>query len=123
MKKLLIAALLAVGLAGCATIQNPVNTTRLATVESTYGVALSIAVAYRNLPLCKTGTTPSLQNICAKRSVIVRLQSADRDAQIALASARSFVKNNPTLSATSVIGIAQNAVAAFQAIEQNEGIH
>jgi uncharacterized membrane protein len=125
MKRFFIAAALAcaVTLGGCATIQNPVNTTQLAQVESAYGVALSIAVAYRNLPLCKTGNPTSLTNICAKRSVVVKLQSADRDAQIAMVSARQFVRNNPTLSAASVIGIAQNAVATLQAIEQNEGIN
>lgn len=123
MRKLLALAMLALALSGCATIRNPVNVGQLAAVESAYGVALSLAVAYRGLPLCRTGTSPGLQNVCAKRSVIVRLQRADRDAQIALASARTFVKANPTIDAASVLAIAQDAVAALQAIEANEGIH
>jgi ABC-type uncharacterized transport system substrate-binding protein len=122
MGKLLAVAALALALGGCATIRNPVDVPQLAAIESAYGIALSLAVAYRDLPLCRTGTSPGLQNVCAKRSVVVRLQRADRDAQIALAAARSFVRANPTLSAASVLAVAQNAVSALQAIETNEGL-
>jgi ABC-type uncharacterized transport system substrate-binding protein len=122
MRKLLASAVVALALSGCATIRNPVNVSQLAAIESAYGVALSLAVAYRDLPLCRTGTLPGLRNVCAKRSVVVRLQRADRDAQIALAAARSFVKANPTLSAASVLAVAQNAVSALQAVETNEGL-
>ena len=122
MRKVFLAVTLAFSLAACATISNPVGTTQLAQIESAYGVALSVAVAYRNLPLCRTGTTPSVQNICAKRSVIVRLQAADRNAQGALVAARRFVRNNPTISAASAIGAAQAAVADFQATEAQYGL-
>lgn len=121
MKKLAV-IVLAFTLASCATVRNPVTQTDLATVEAGYGVALSLAVAYRHLPLCRTGTTASLSNVCARRSVVVKLQQADRSVQTALSGARNFIKNNPTLSAGTFISAAQAALASFQAIEATYGV-
>lgn len=110
-------------IAGCAAIQNPVNTTQLAQVEASYGVALSIAVGYRSLPLCRTGTRASYQNVCAQRSVILKLQAADRNAQAALLTARSFVHNNPTVSAFTILQTAQDAISNFRAVEAQNGVN
>jgi hypothetical protein len=112
-------------LAGCSTFQNPINTTRLAEVESAYGIALSAAVAYRslyNINRCTASKPESATNICARRSVVLSLQKADREAQVALAAARTFVNNNPTLDASSVINVASQAVGVMRDIESINGI-
>lgn len=123
MQKLIriVAISLALILAACAgkppiAISSAVTLNSLYTVEAGYGVALAAENTYKNLPLCKTGTTPSLTNICAKRSVIVRLQNADKQVVNAITIARDFIKNNPTLDASSYISTAQNALSALQSI-------
>lgn len=118
----LIALLLVLALAGCATMNNPISQNSLANIEATYGVALSAANAYRNLPLCKTGTTTSLTNVCARRSIVVKIQSAVTKAQAADLQLRAFVKNNPTLDASSLISALQSAVAFLQSIETSNGV-
>lgn len=121
MKKLYIIALCLV-LGACATFKNPVTRDRLGNIESAYGIALSAAVGYRNLRLCARNETSSLNNICAQRDIVLRLQASDRVAQVALRNARTFVKNHPFLDAFDVINAAQQAVSSFQAISYNYGI-
>ena len=107
----------ALSLSGCALFQsmsNPINTTTLYDLEAGYYTAQQIALAYKALPLCQTGTQPSVSNICAKRSVIVVIQANARKAQAALAALRDFVKNNPTLNAASLISATQLAIAGFE---------
>jgi len=120
MRKLLLAGALALVtmLTSCGTLNlNTVSSRNtLYGVTNAYGVALSGAITYKALPLCKTGAPPSLTNICAKRSVIVRLQAADRTAITAINQAAAFIKNNPTLDTTNAIAVAQSAIAAYQAI-------
>lgn len=127
--RIVFIGLFSLSLAGCGTtglfssIQNPVNLNSLSSIESTYGVALSVAVGYRRLPLCTLANPLSVSNVCAKRSVVLQLQSADQKAQIALSAARSFAANNPSLSAASIISTAQTAVSTFLAIESANGVH
>lgn len=112
-------------LTACATIQNPINTARLTSVESAYGVALSAAVGYYELykvNRCTTSRPESPTNFCARRSVIVALQQADLKAQAAMQAARRFVIQNPTLDASFIITAAEAALSLFQAIEQQNGI-
>ena len=123
MKKLWLCLVLV--LAGCASIQNPLNITRLADIESAYGIVLAAANAYRTVYTinpCTRSHPESATNYCARRSVVILLQGADRKAQIALRSARIFVANNPTLDAGSVIGVAQLAIDAMRQIEQQNGV-
>lgn len=101
-------------LAGCASFKNPITLTTQYDIEAGYLTAENIAVAYRNLPLCKTGTTPSLTNVCARRSVIVKIQQTAAKAQAAVLALRNFTKNNPTLSPLGAISAAQAALADFQ---------
>jgi|HubBroStandDraft_2_1064218.scaffolds.fasta_scaffold00003_43 hypothetical protein len=126
MRKLL-ALLLLPAVGGCALlsgeIQNPINYNQLGGVESAYGIALSAAVAYRNLPLCRTGTVSTVTAVCAQRSIILKLQAADLTAENAIQAANAFVAANPTLSASAVITAAESALAGFQAIEAAYGIH
>lgn len=120
MKKGLI---LALALGGCTTFNNPISLNTLGGMESAYGLALSAAVAYRNLPLCRTGTIATATNVCAQRSIIVKLQNSSKAANVAIHSARDFVVNNPTLDASVLIATAQSALAGFQAVEQTYNIH
>lgn len=113
MKKLLIAAAMALCLGGCANF-NPfasfqnVSTQSLASAEESYGGALAIAVAYRNA--CDQRLIPS-----SCRTIVKSIQIAENYAYGQLKVARDFVKNNPTVDATVIITTAQQAVAAFQA--------
>lgn len=118
MRKILL-ALLCLVVAGCASIQNPLNITRLAQVESAYGLALSAASGYRALyeiNRCTVSRPESATNICARRSVVLKLQAADLKAQAALKFASEFTHNNPTIDASSMIGAASSAVAAFKLV-------
>lgn len=110
-----IAVVLLLLLANCATYNNPINTSELATAESTYGVALSIAVAYHNS--CAQKLIPKT---C--RAIVAKLQAADRKAQVLLVRARTFVKDNPTVSAITIIAAARDAVDAFTQLELQYGV-
>src|SRR6266851_4567429 len=103
MKRIIIGLALVTTLAGCATVQNPITRAQLSDIEAGYGIALSFAAAYKRLPLCHTGTVASVSSPCAQRSVIVRMQQADRSAHAAMVAARVFIRDNPQLDATSVI--------------------
>lgn len=79
-----------------------------------YGIAVQAMNTYKNLPLCLTGTKPSITNICAKRSIIVTLQKDDRIANAAINNMSAFIKNNPTISPSTYIAAARNAVLSIQ---------
>ena len=123
MKRLIAIVAVASFLGGCSIAALPsldVNTSvsrnTLYGVEGSYGIALSGERAYKALPLCKTGTTTSFTNLCAKRSTIVRLQSADRVAISAIKNANAYIKTYPTLDATNVLSAAQSAVSSLQQV-------
>lgn len=118
MKKYLVVAvaLLGLSLGGCGTLNigSQVSLNTLEGIVSGYGILLNAENTYKALPLCKTGTAPSVNNICAKRSVIVRLQNADKVANSAVNNAVSFVRANPTVDPTQYISAAQSAISALQ---------
>ncbi len=121
MKRTFAALFALIVLAGCSTfsIPNPVSDTRFASIESTYGVALSAAANYRDLyrtNRCTTSRPESIANICARRSVVKQMQVADQQAQVALGQARAFHTANPTLDATSFLDAAERAVNTFLSI-------
>lgn len=124
------AALVALSLGGCANKQllpsvnlsNAVTLNTLQGVEATYGIALSAERAYKALPLCKTGTTTTVTNPCAKRSIIVTLQEADRKAIAAIDRANTFVKMYPTVDATNVISAAAAAVSDLKSLLATNGV-
>lgn len=118
-------ALVLIGLlliTACARLQNPVNNDRLAAIESTYGIALSGAVAYRNLRMCKKGEIATLTNICSYRDVIIKMQIADVKAQDAIANAKRYIAEHPFLDAFDILSLAQKAVSEFQGIQTAYGI-
>lgn len=114
--KRIFAIVLALSLTACASINNPVSRTTLVTSESAYGVALSAAVAYRKLCADKVIARVT----CAP--VVLKLQNADRKVQVALSNLRTFVKNNPTVDAVSLVNAVSAAVADFQAIASANGV-
>jgi hypothetical protein len=130
MKRILAIVFLGISLAGCAStggiegltrlattgIANPVTPAALSDVKNAYGIALAAAVAYRERPRCTKTHLESVTNLCARRSIVVKLQQADLKAQAALANADMFVADNPTLNAGSVIQAASLAVSAFQGV-------
>jgi hypothetical protein len=97
-------------------VASQVNLNTMQGVVAGYGIVLQAELTYKSLPLCRTGTTPSATNICAKRSLIVRLQSADRVANTAINTAASFISTNPTIDPSQYISAASNAVTALQTI-------
>lgn len=125
MRRLLGIVLICCVVSGCAIFthfDNPVTKDRLANIESAYGIALSAAVAYRNLRMCKKNEDATPLNICAKRSIIIKLQNADRSAQVALVNARQFIADHPLLDAFDVLNAAQQAITTFQTINASNGI-
>lgn len=117
MRTLLVIAL-AGSLAGCATFNNPLNTSQLYDTEAAYGTALALANGYKKS--CIQKVSP-IYPTC--RTIVPKLQAADRNVQGALAAARNFIRDNPTISAVSLIGAVEKAVTDFTAIESQYGVH
>jgi len=124
--KRIVVLCLALWLTSCATFNNPLTISRLASLESAYGIALSGAVAYYELyktnRCTKAHPFNPISNLCAARSIVVRLQQADIRAQSALQAARKFVINNPTIDATALLDAAQVAIGAFQQVQQQSAV-
>jgi hypothetical protein len=120
MKRIILVATLALSLAGCAgtlptlNLASSVNLNTLEGVVAGYGIAVNQERLYKAQPLCKTGTSLSITNICAKRSTIVRLQAADKIANAAVNQAVLFSKNNPTVDPSQYILAASQALTSLQ---------
>lgn len=72
-----------------------------------YAGALSIAVAYRNLPACgSTGATA----VCSDPTVVAKLRAADTSAEAMLRAAEVVVSATPALP----VNVQQQAVLASQ---------
>lgn len=113
-KKLIGIMALGLFLAGCSTIQNPVDNNALGAAISSYGILDSGVIAYRNLPRCTTTNNFSATNICHKRSVLVQAQAYDAAANKAINDAVNYKRNNPTLDASAYISAATLAVSTFK---------
>lgn len=120
--QVIAALVVSLALANCTTVLPSVNISNAVAlntvygVANAYGIAVNAANAYRALPLCATGSRPSATNICAKRSVIVNLQSAMSRARLAVNNAVAFQKTYPTLDVTNVVAAAQAALSDVQAV-------
>lgn len=130
MRKIILAITLALSLAGCghlgdvlklatASIENPISGVDIYRVKNTYAATLEIAAEYRwycySAPYKTLMADPVARPLCQKRRAIIRkIDSADDKASAAIAAAESFVANNPTISAVSVISAAWDAVTAFK---------
>lgn len=122
---LLVVIALAFPIAGCVngklitdiSVKNPITPASLYDIENGYAIVLRGAVAYRERPLCKKNALESATNLCARRSIIVKLQAADIKAQYAISRAKIFITDNPNLDASSVLSLAREAVSAYTAIQ------
>lgn len=97
-------------LGACTLFHNPVTADRLALAESTYGVALTGAVAYRKL--CADKVLARAQ--CG--IIVATMQAADAKAQIALKNLRSFQKEHPEIDAVSLLLAVEKAIGDFKAV-------
>lgn len=127
---LLLLSSLAVG--GCATldkvatavtttITNPVDNVDLYRVKNVYAASLTVANGYRSYCYAREYAVlmadPVAKPLCrSRRSVVRAMQAADRKAFAAIKTADTFIANNPTLNATSVLGAAWTAVTQFQSL-------
>ena len=126
MRKILLVLTLSLSLAGCIptgpSIPNPVTPTSLYDVKATYAIAQAgvdtYVQRYRDGFRCTKTRLESVTNLCSRRSIVVKMQNADRVAGITLGQAETFIFNNPMLDATSVISAAQRAVTALYQIQQ-----
>ncbi len=111
MKKLFSGLMFAL-LAACSTTpQSPAQA--VYAVQGNYAAALTIAVAYKQLPSCATTTA----TLCSKPDIVVKLQKADDVAYPALQAAQNTVRQpNAGANAQTAIFAAEQAVAALTAI-------
>lgn len=125
MRKLVAAIALVSGLAlaACQTASLPslnlntaVTLNTIYGIENAYGVAVNAANAYKALPLCRTGSVPGATNICAKRSVIERLQAAMRKARLAVNNLVALQKAYPSIDITNALAAAQSALVGVQQV-------
>lgn len=130
MKKLLIAAVLAVGLAGCSTLQkldtafqlathsitNPVTKDDLYKVESGVQIAFTALSAYKRS--CAQGL---VDKNC--RANVAAVQQYTRQLPPLLAQLRSFVKTNDQINATVVYNQIVTLVGNFKTAATNVGIN
>lgn len=111
--KLFLAACLTFLLAACAVSpQTPAQSVFL--IKNDYQAALTVAVAYKNLPPCGQPASPV---ICSDAKVVAQLQKADDVAYPALQAAETTARTpGAGANAATAIVAAQQAVAALTAI-------
>ena len=100
---------------GCATApQSPAQA--VYAVQGNYAAALSVAVAYKQLPACQQGGPV----LCSDSGVVKKLQAADDSAYAALTAAQNVVRSpGAGLNAQTAIVAAQNAVNILAALTAN----
>lgn len=106
-----------------ASVTNPVGKKELQVVYNTYLIAGNSYIRYRNLGICQAGTSFTLAKPCADRGVLLSIQAKDRTAYAALKTAGVFVKNNPNVSALSLVNAARSAVTDFQNAIPSTGVN
>lgn len=106
------------------TVTNPVGTVDIYRAKNVHAAALELANKYRSYcwskPYAQLMADPLAKPTCQNRRQVVRaLQAADAKASAAIKTADRFVRENPTLNATSAITAAWKAVQDFQALATN----
>jgi len=112
LKIFIITLVLAFAAAGCATLgQNPQQ--KVFQAEQNYKVALRIAVAYKALPTCVTGSTA----LCSKPGVVADLQKVDIAAFALLKAAENTVRTEGAgANVQTAVTAANQAVMALTTI-------
>ena len=114
--KYAIALTAALALAGCATIPVPSETT-VYNLKSAYGLALKVAVAYRETPLCANGAHFTLLLPCHEKGIVARIIVYSDKAKAALDEAERIVTANPNgIGVIAAIAAARDAVDGFKVI-------
>lgn len=141
MKRIILALTISLSLAGCAggfgglaervlnlpagvlatSVSNPVAPVNIYQAKTVYAATLELANGYRDYcyskPFAALMADPVSKPVCKSRRAIVRaMAAADDKAAAAIQTADNFVRNNPTLDATSAIRAAIAAVTEFQNI-------
>ena len=101
------------------TITNPVTSVDIYRVKNTYAAADQLVVDYRKYcwsqPYAALMADPIAKPICQNRRPVVRAaQSYRAKASFAIGQADTFIRNNPTLNASTVVTAAWSAVTAYQ---------
>lgn len=116
LKSLLIAAALALGLAGCATATSGAKTPaqRVFALQADYNAALNLAVAYESQPRC----TPVLTSGCSSLSIVVEIRRADDAAYAAVKGAQNTVRTPGTSESTMELAMvgAANSIGALRTV-------
>ena len=102
------------------TITNPVDAVDIYRIKNAYAATLQLAVDWRaycySRPYAALMADPTARPICQNRRGTVRLIQANQPkAASAIVSAQIFVRDNPTLNASTFITAAWNAVTNFKA--------
>lgn len=130
LRNLCVAAVLALGVAGCGTpggdflgtgIVNPVTNLDIYRVKNVYAATLDLSVRWRaycyEVSYAQILADPIRKPVCKDRRAVVRqIQKYQPIAGEAVRKADAFVKNNPTVNAAGAIGIAWDAVSQFQRV-------
>lgn len=101
------------------TITNPITSTDIYRVKNTYAAANQLVVDYRTYcwsqPYAVLMADPVAKPICQNRRPVVRAaQSYRAKASFSIGQADTFIRNNPTLNAATVVNAAWAAVTAYQ---------
>ena len=101
------------------TLANPVTAVNLYELDNVYAIAAQSAVDYRGYcyarPYAVLMTDPIAKPLCQNRRANVRnIQSLKNIAYGAVQKAETFVAQNPTLDASSLINAATTAIGALQ---------
>ena len=114
--KYAIAITAALALSACAIIPVPSETT-VYNLKSAYGIALKVAVAYRETPLCANGAHFTLLLPCHEKATVARIIVYSGKAKAALAEAERLAATSPNgLGVIDAIAAARDAVDGFKAI-------
>lgn len=126
MKKLFVAFILSLSLAGCGTLEQDIqtiktNVQKIATVDNydtitaLYGSTLAVAVSYRRLCASK-----AIHKSCWK--TIEKLQPYEARAYNAYKILKDFVQTNPNMDASALIKLAKDTIMAFKDAQITNGL-
>ena len=122
----LAAVVLALSVAGCATVPNPIKQNEVYGGVAAYGVAQTAIIAYGHLPYCAKGTTTSATNYCQDPAVEVKLAAANAAVSTARKALESFTRNPanyPGLTYSQLLSTYQSAQSTLSQIAASYGVH
>ncbi len=130
MKKLLIAAMVALSLGGCATVDQLVNSVQVVTKSYTnpvtkndlYQVESGVRIAFTALQAYKDSCAKGLADTNCKSNVAA-VQVYTRQLPPLLVQLRGFVKNNDQINAITVYNQIVALVTNFKTAARNVGIN